>query len=273
MKSYSMIFLDIDGTLLDSRHQISENTKKLLNRLQKRDIPVVLCSARSPSGVRQIAEEGQIFGPRVCYGGGLILDADDSILEERGIPLSRALEIRSFIRKQFPSMSVSTYLYDVWLTDEIESPAIQGEMAITGCKPLVCPLESAAKEMEHVHKLLCIGEPGQINALQRLGSKQFPEIDFLYSKSTYLEIVSKEANKGFAVDVVRRHYGVMQENTVACGDHFTDIPMLEAAGLSIAMGNAPDTVKKAADRVTATNDQEGVYIALKNLRYHKTEII
>lgn len=273
MKTYSMVFLDIDGTLLDSQNQISDNTKKLLKRLEKRDIPIVLCSARSPSGVKQISALSGIRGPYVCYGGSLILDADDSILHECGISLERAVTIKNSIAQRFPTVRVSTYLYDVWLTDEMESPEIRNEMAITECIPLVSPLEAAASGVNHVHKLLCIGSPTEINRLKQYGSSNFPEVEFVLSKPTYLEIVPRGIDKGSALGIVCRHYHVDPSESVACGDSFTDIPMLEHAGLGIAMGNSAELVKRSARRVTASNDEEGVYIALKNLHFQWKESI
>lgn len=273
MKTYSMVFLDIDGTLLDSQNQVSENTQKLLKRLEKKNIPIVLCSARSPSSVKQIAKLIDIHGPYICYGGSLILDADDSILSECGIPMTTASAIKKSISERFPSVRVSTYLYDVWLTDEMESEEIRNEMAITECIPLVSPLDAAADGIDHVHKLLCIGSPSEIARLRQFGTKYFPEVEFVLSKPTYLEIVPRDINKGSALAIICDHYQVSVAEVVACGDSFTDIPMLSFAGMGIAMGNSAELVKRSADRVTASNDEEGVYIALKNLHFRWKEII
>ena len=73
MQTYSLVFIDIDGTLLDSNHQVMPKTKQILNRLEKRGIPIILCSARSPGGVETVEKQAGIHGPIVCYGGSLIL--------------------------------------------------------------------------------------------------------------------------------------------------------------------------------------------------------
>lgn len=273
MKTYSMIFLDIDGTLLDSQNEISSNTQKLLNRLEKRNIPVVLCSARSPSGVGTVSRQGNIHGPQVCYSGALILDADYSIIEENSIPIQQARQIRDYISSNLPDICTSTYIYDVWMVDSKEHPAIANEMEITQCEPIEGTLEDTVSDMDHVHKLLCIGPHPQIRKLQIEGSKRFPDISFVYSKPTYLEITARSASKARAVQAVREFYHVPAEKTVAIGDNYTDIDMIQAAGLGVAMGNAPEAVKREADRVTATNDEEGVFIALKNLHYRADENI
>ena len=92
-------------------------------------------------------------------------------------------------------------------------------------------------------------------------------MELLSSGATYLEILPRGVSKCAAMGALQAHYHLGRESSVACGDHFVDLEMLRYAGLGIAMGNAPEEVKAAADRVTATNDEEGVYIGLKNLRF------
>ena len=82
-----------------------------------------------------------------------------------------------------------------------------------------------------------------------------------------MEVLKDGVSKRTAVETLQAHYHLRREEVVACGDHYVDLEMLQYAGLGIAMDNAPEEVKAAADRVTASNDEEGVYIALKNLRF------
>lgn len=266
-QTYSIVFLDIDGTLLDSGHNISPNTKRLLNRLEKRGVPVVLCSARYPDGVEFVARQAELRGPIVCYGGALILDKDRSILADTGIEVQAAVRFKRFVDERFPELITSTYLYNVWLVDDAENPVIRREADIIQCRPLAGKLETASQAMDHVHKLLCIGSPGQILRLQKEAAPLFPEVELLSSGATYLEILPKGVSKRAAMQTLQAHYRLGRESSVACGDHFVDLEMIRYAGLGIAMGNAPEEVRAAADRVTASNDEEGVYIALKNLKF------
>lgn len=267
MQKYEMVFLDLDGTLLDSRQQISPRTKKLLERLQRQGVILVLCSARSPGGVESVAAQGKICGPIVCYNGGLILDEKRSIIREQGIALSEARELKRWIRENFSDLCLSAYLYDVWITDDIGRSEIQEESALSGCHPLEIFLEDVGDTILAVHKLLCIGDPRQLLVLSQLGSRRYPKLQFVFSKDSYLEITAKRATKAAALRTLRLRRNVERGRIVAFGDHFTDREMLEEAGLGIAMGNAPEQVRAAADQVTASNDEEGVYLALKELRF------
>lgn len=266
-QTYSIVFLDIDGTLLDSSHRISPNTKGLLNRLERRGVPVILCSARCPDGVEFVVRQAELRSPIVCYGGALILDEKRSILADTGIGIQTAVRFKRFVDERFPELITSTYLYSVWLVDDAENPAIRREADIIQCMPLAGNLETASQAMDHVHKLLCMGAPGQILRLQKEAAPLFLEVELLSSGATYLEVLPKGVSKCTAMQALQAHYGLGRESSVACGDHFVDLEMIRYAGLGIAMGNAPEEVRAAADRVTASNDGEGVYIALKNLKF------
>ena len=266
MCTYSAVFLDIDGTLLNSRHQVMPCTRSHLQYLQGRGIPVVLCSARPPKGVNLVAEQIGLHGPAACYNGGLIVDNDHTILRDVGIDIRLALDFRRFVAERFPDLVVSAYLYSVWLAEDPRHPLILQESEISGCTPLQGVLEQISASASHIHKFLCIGDSMRIRALEKETAQRFPQLMALRSKATYLEILPPESTKGSAVRVLLEHYGLDAEQAVAFGDSDVDVDMLQCCGLGVAMGNAPRAVKEAADYVTASNDEEGVYIALNSLR-------
>lgn len=267
MQTCSLVFLDIDGTLLDSSHQVMPRTKQILNRLEKRGVPIVLCSARSPGGVERVEKQVGLRGPIACYGGSLILTEDRSILSDEGIQKETAVSFKRFVLDHFSDVVVSAYLYDVWLVDDINHPTVQREARISQCMPLAGSLQAAAENVPHVHKLLAISSQQQITKLQNMAAKKFPDLTLARSGPTYLEIMPKEVSKRRAVERFQEYYGVSQAEIAAFGDSFVDLEMLRYAGLGIAMGNAPDEVQRAVDRVTTSNDEEGIYLVLKTLKF------
>lgn len=266
MQTYSAVFLDIDGTLLDSQHRVMPCTRNRLQYLHRRGVPIILCSARPPKGVNLVAGQVGVQGPVACYNGGLVFDENSAILRDVGIDIHLAMDFQRFASQRYPDVTVSAYLYNVWLAEDLQDPAIALEAEISGCTPLQGSLTQLASSVTHVHKLLCIGDAMQIRALQKEAQQQFPQLMALRSKATYLEILSPESTKGGAAKVLLDHYGLEPEQAVAFGDSDVDMDLLQYCGFGVAMGNAPKSVKEAADYVTASNDQEGVYIALNSLR-------
>lgn len=202
MCTYSIVFLDIDGTLLNSQHQVMPCTHNHLQYLHQRGVPVVLCSARSPEGVNLVARQVGLQGPVACYNGGLIYDQHGTILRDVGISIRSAMIFKRFVAAHFPDIVVSAYLYNVWLAEDPQHPLIQQEAAISGCPPLKGSLEQVASAAPHVHKLLCIGDAMRIRALQKEIAEQFPQLNAVRSKSTYLEILPPESTKRSAAQVV-----------------------------------------------------------------------
>ncbi len=267
MASYSIVFLDVDGTLLDNRQRVSTAACELLARLNSRGVPVVLASARPPKGLEPIYAQLGFRGPAICYAGALAVLPDQHILYDHGIPAATAARFEQAVLEGWPRLTVSAYLYDTWLTPDPGAPAIRRESAITGCEALTSALGSAAQRLGDVHKLLLIGPEQDITDLQHRLAPQFPELTVLRSNPTYLEVVARGVCKERTVAALLDHFGLTASQAVACGDGEVDAGMLRMAGLGVAMGNAAPKVRAAADFVTATNEADGVFVALNRLRF------
>lgn len=264
--------LDIDGTLVDSKMQISANTKRLLKRLEKRGVPIVLCSARAPRGVELVERQAGLNGPIVCFGGSLILDENRDILEDKGIGRETAVRFKRFAADAFPGITVCSYMYDVWLVDDLSDGNIRLLMERgPGGTAIVGSLEAALRAGTHAHKLMCVGPPQSILDIQAAARREFPDLESIRSGSVFLEVLCKDASKLTAMERIRDHYHIDSEEIVAIGCRYMDIDMLRGAGLGIAMGNAPEEVKRAAKKITTSNEEDGVYFALRSLRFAPPE--
>ena len=265
MQEYSMLFLDIDGTVLDTQNRISPNLKQLFKKLNQEEISIVLNSSRSPSGSMETRRETGLRNPCICYGGGLVVGDKEQIIAECGIPVEEALEFYRFVQNLPYDISVNFFVYDVWITDNKADPMVVRESDIMGLGPVECNLESIGSFAESIHKILCIGSHEALEELVRRKEEKFGGMEMLFSKAGYLEITSRKANKGRAVRTVCDYYGISPENTVAVGDEMIDSSMFEACGLGIAMGNSPEKLKLLADMVAPSTDEDGLYEVLKDL--------
>lgn len=263
MNNFKMICLDIDGTLLNSKHEITEEVKDAIKIVtNENNIPVILVSARMPKGIKFLQKELEIEQPIICYSGALILDKDNTILAKEFIETSNLRKIYKLVKEN--NIHISLYKDDEWYIEELDYWAKQ-ESDITNIIPKVIDFEKLIQLWESEgsgpNKILCISEPDKINYIKE--HIKLNDLNIYPSKTTYLEIMPISASKTSAINVLQKKYNIDKSEIIAMGDNYNDIDMLEYAGLGIAMGNAPDEVKKHANDITSTNDNNGVAEALK----------
>lgn len=262
---YRLVFSDIDGTLLDSRHQIGEKTRLAIKDLEQIGVPFVLVSARMPEGIFPIQDRLGIKAPIVSYSGGLILDSKRRVLDSQGFPLSIAMEIKARLAAQWKDICVNTYAGSLWLVEDAKNPWVEAESRIVGFAPRQGTLSREWVPEGLVHKLMCLGEADRIARLEQALCAEYPHLSINRSKPEYLEIMSKSAVKSHGVEFLCAALGIDRSASVAFGDQYNDADMLVAAGCGVAMGNAPKEVKQQADAVTLDNDHEGLSYMVEQL--------
>ena len=266
MNKFKMICLDIDGTLLNSQHKITQKTKEVIEMVaNEKQIPVILVSARMPKGILFLQEELNIKQPIICYSGALVMDDKANILSNTGIAISDVRQVYNFAREIGVHMSL--YKDDEWYIEEMDEWAEQ-ESEITNISPNVMNFTDLFNvwEQEQLgpNKILCMAEPNKIKPLDALiKSYHSNNLNIYPSKPTYLEIMPNNVSKTSAIGILMRKFNVQRSEIIAIGDNYNDIDMIEFAGLGIAMGNAPDAVKQYADEITFSNDEDGVAEAIK----------
>lgn len=264
MSKFKMICLDIDGTLLNSEHRITEKTKNVIEvAANEKGIPVILVSARMPKGILFLQKELEITEPIICYSGSLIMDKGGKIILNKTIPISSLKQIYQLIKNM--NIHMSLYKDDEWYIEEKDQWSEQ-ESEITKIVPNVVEFsllfEKWREEGTGPNKILCMAIPDKIDLLKT--KIKDDKLNVYPSKSTYLEIMPTEASKTTSIEYLREKLGVNRSEIIAIGDNYNDMDMIEYAGLGIAMGNAPEQVKKCANEVTLSNDEDGVAESLKN---------
>jgi Cof subfamily protein (haloacid dehalogenase superfamily) len=266
---YKLIFIDIDGTLLTSDHKISEGTLSAIKRVtQINQIPVILTTARPPQAVEKIYSRLNLNSPVVCFNGALVLNKmgkrDFIILQSIAVDTKFLTTINNTAADY--KMSVSYYKMEEWLSNRKEH-WIKEEEQITGTKATILNMDMQiqkwANQNEGPHKILLMGESGQIDKIEPVLKKNTSnQLNIYKSKPTYLEIMSGPASKTSAITFLINKYDLTNKDVLAIGDNYNDIEMLRFAGMGVAMGNAPDQVKAHAKYITLDNDSDGVKFAL-----------
>ncbi|TGA99164.1 HAD family phosphatase [Sporolactobacillus shoreae] len=263
-----MIFSDIDGTLLNSNHQISPGTRNAVRKCSEKQIPFILVSARMPGAIMSLQKELDIHAPIVSYGGALVFrnpDIENPDRPIRNIHLDPELvrDIYQIICKRFPSVCFSAYSLNEWLVPDSENEWVVQEKMITGTPAQAFHFDSSGKDLPPINKILCMGSPSIIDELENFLGKNDTAASIYKSKPTYLEITDRRANKAAALELLINDFQIGREETAAFGDNFNDLEMLRFAGVGIAMGNAPEAIRASANFVTRSNDQDGIVRGLE----------
>ncbi|MCM2534493.1 Cof-type HAD-IIB family hydrolase [Neobacillus pocheonensis] len=268
MVNIKVIFSDIDGTLLNSNHQITNCTKEAVNKVVQKEIEFILISARMPSGIKAIYNDLKIQSPLICYNGALILNnpeviGNNKILYSATISKIDANKIYEITKEKFPNVSFNLFSYDQWLVENKEDKWTKQESDIIQVQPMVVNVKKHIAQDEAVHKILCMGEPRLISELKSELNDSLLNVCCYRSKDTYLEITSNDASKVLGIKALEAYFAVKPGEVMAIGDNFNDMAMIEYASIGVAMGNAPQQVKDASDFVTKSNDQDGMKLALE----------
>lgn len=267
MQEYGSVFCDIDGTLLDSDHRLSPATVAGVRAVSKAGARFILVSARMPNAMYPVQDELGLHAPMVCYCGALVLDENRSPVHSIGMDAGTAAEIKGRLLKDWSDLASSIYAFEHWLVDDDRHPLVRREVAITGVMPSVGSIDDLSRVGGVAHKIFCVGEPERILALERTLVEAYPDLSICKSSAKYLEIMHGVATKENALRFLCRAMRLPQAETVAIGDNYNDAGMLAAAGLGVAMGNAPESVRRVAGRVAPDNNHDGVASVLKELAF------
>ena len=265
------ICTDIDGTLLDSRKQLSSRTISAIRNISRK-MPIILASSRMPSAMRHLQHELDISDhPLICYNGGYVIHFVDGIsspgiFDNVSIPHAICASILSLARGT--TIHVSLYHQDFWYAPAFDHWTDR-EQRITKVNATIADGASVINEWQEknigAHKVMCMGPEKEINILeQQLKLKHSDQIHIYRSRPTYLELAPKTISKATALELVlKKQYNIDLSDVIAFGDNYNDIDMLQAAGLGIAVSNARPEVKAVAKEITLNSIDDGVAVAIE----------
>lgn len=264
-----LLFTDLDGTLLNNSSLVSDGTKAFLDEFLAAGNKLILSSGRPTDSVLEVKDNAGLDQPGIllsCYNGAQIYDCDSrSTIMAKRMPLSYV----SYLQEQAARHHLHIQTYQ---ENAVVSPADDEEIRFYRRKihvPLVVSPVLTDALADGPYKMLAadLYDHKRLESF-RLGISGWAEgkIQTIYSNDKYLELFRQDAGKGNALRFVCRYFGVSLSDAYASGDAENDISMLQAAGCGIAMRNAPDQVKQAADIVTQyDNDQDGLAETMRRL--------
>ncbi|WP_427127037.1 Cof-type HAD-IIB family hydrolase [Priestia megaterium] len=239
-KEFKLIALDMDGTLLNNQQEISKENREAIAKAQEQGVHVVLSTGRSLLTCREYAQSLQLSSYLITVNGSEIWDESGELVERKLIDASSIEKMWNLTQEHKLNFWAVT-------TDKVWRDEF--------------PEDIASQEW------LKFGYDIPDDALREEVLKQIAGIsDFEISNSslTNLEINALGINKAKGIMTVCERLGISMDEVIAMGDSLNDMAMIEAAGCGIAMGNAQEAVKEAADWVTDTNVNNGVAKAISH---------
>lgn len=252
------VFLDIDGSLIKTDGSLTEQTIKVIRQA---NFSTTLVSARAPFEMQTILHTLGITGPQIGFNGGIIFQQGTStplLLEQFPIPADSCQKLIDWLQSSFPTVSQSYYTATNWYTLQIDA-GITYEQKLTHQQPMVVTRAALSRQLTMFKIMLVIFDTMQMSAIKTgLQALHLTDINIKQSGEQYLEITSKQAQKSTGINRIKAMNRLQISELAAFGDGENDIPMLQAVGYPIVMGNANDHVKQFARYITRTNDDDGV---------------
>lgn len=262
--NHRIVFSDVDGTLLNSKHRMQPGTVEAIKSLKAKDIPFVIVTARGPSGIYPIFRRYNIICPMVCYSGALILDGDGNIVYTKGICKDTARKVIEFVTEEKLDCSWNIYSMDSWIVKDKTDARVVREENIVEAQATEGTVDDIPNGSD-IGKILCMCNPEKTDEIEEKLKKKFPTLSIVRSSDILIEIMERGITKGKAIEVLCDKWGKKLEDAVAFGDHYNDVEMLKLVGVPYLMNNAPEELKKTFTNITDDNDGEGIYNGLKKL--------
>lgn len=258
MSEISLVISDIDGTLITSNHELTESTISAAAALRSAGVHLSLASSRPPLAILPIVEKLGLDSPFAAFNGAVVIEANRNVVAESTIAPQNTATIKAIADE----LALDVWLYDTssWWAAR-RTPFVEREEHTSGLKAI---LEGYSDQLKkHLNKLTVVGLPELVaRAAKRVRSEFANEVSASRSKPRFLDITSHGWHKGAVVGRLADHFRTPREKIAVIGDGPNDIEMFEQAGLSIAMGQAVEEVRRHARFVTASNDDDGWALAI-----------
>ena len=268
---YRLVAADMDGTLLNSKNQITDATVRAVRRITDSGVIFTIATGRPVQGVEKYNRLLRLTGPVITYNGAVIVNA---------LSHERLFEC-NLLRDDAKRIIELGTMYDtticIWSRDQLYGNRLDERIheykQNSGVEPL--PAEDYEQLLDDgITKILWYDDAEKIQRMQNdLSADMFSEVTYCITTSarpetcfvqssarvsTYLEFYSGKASKAGAMKIIGEIYGIRREEMIAIGDGLNDLDMIQYAGLGIAMENADVEVRKKARSITSSNDDDGV---------------
>lgn len=267
---YKLLALNIDGTILKNNGRLPRETKEAVDYVKKKGVYVTLITSRNLLSARKVAKALRLDGMLIAFQGAMIARTLDDRLFDAVIPEERTFNIVQILENFNCNIRLMHERYSLGNRKKVKKNLVV-QTVLSSSDPFFYPTQFVDSlgdvlmdEPIAVPKIdVYFATDEERDAAAALLTKSIPSIDMIMQPNGKMEIVPQGVSKLAGLRRLAQHIGVSLKETVVIGDGLDDLPAIEAAGLGVAMGNAPLEVKRAADWVTRSNEQLGVAYMVK----------
>jgi hypothetical protein len=269
MSRIALVVSDVDGTLVTKDKNLTDRARAAVRRLHDAGIGFTITSSRPTIGMRFLIEPLAITLPVGAFNGSCIVDPSLKPIEQHLIPPA-AVQRSLAIMNDF-GVDIWLFTSDLWLTRHPDGDYVQHEIRAIRADPTI--VADFAPYLETACKI--VGSSGDAALLQRCEAAIQQAVGAaataVRSQSYYLDITPPGYDKGTFVETIAKRQGISTDAVATIGDMQNDLAMFRKSGMSIAMGNATDDVKKLATYVTTSNENEGFARAIEMILRNNAE--
>ena len=262
---YQLIAMDLDGTLNNDQKVIDPPTRRALMSAQAAGARLALASARPLPGLykeRDLLDLTAHHGILIAYNGGAIVDATDgAVLASDTMTMEAARRVLRMLER-LPVTPIIDDGKQFYVTDS-QGYKVQYECMNNRMRCVEWPNLAEGLSWPPCKILMSVLPEELLSVQRRIADELDDDLTVVQTAPFYLEVLPRRINKGDALRSACRATGIDLSQSMAFGDSENDIPMLRAAGLGVAMANASEEVKAAADVVTLSNNENGIAAALE----------
>ncbi len=262
---YKILALDLDGTLTNSKKEISPYTLDVLIKVQQKGLRIVLASGRPTQGIMPLANQLHLKdykGYILAFNGGLIIDCTTGEVIYKKM-LDTSVYKHLYETGNTKDFKILSYKDNCIACEDIENKYVRYAAYLNKMK--LKKLNNFLDEINYPEpKCLIVGNKDKLAVLEQELVRYYEgKLSIYRSEPFFLEILPLGIEKANRLEYLLNYLGLRKEELMVCGDGYNDLSMIKYAGLGVAMSNAQDVVKEAADYITLSNEEDGVAAAVK----------
>ncbi|MDF2882644.1 MAG: sugar-phosphatase [Clostridiaceae bacterium] len=256
---FKLIALDMDGTLLREDKTISPESFDAIKNAKRNGVSIILATGRPLQGIKRYLKQLNLVGYddyAITFNGALIQNIKTSEVIAKNIMSHDDLEYLYYLSLNL-KVNIHTLTYDSCLTpkwskySQLEASQNEIQLEIVDFTKLDSSIPLVKIMFIDYGKILD-------EVIKNLPKEVYDKYTVVRSAPYFLEFLNKKVNKGFGVETLADNLGIKRDEVICIGDAGNDVHMIKYAGLGVAMGNAFPEVKKIADYITKTNEENGV---------------